>query len=326
MTTIQSGFFQTPSNTPTGQPYQVAVDNPYITVDDYLNSFEAQGLGLSTSSPQYASGELQKKIIQASGMVNRITRKHFDTQTIDEQMRGIIVRPYNPQLVTNVLNNRPYRKINSIYIQVLKWFIQVDTSPDNGYLQDFPDKGFYKIVPLLSSAGTGVGSPIPAAILDRVALGVLWTNYTFGYGTDLTSQSLVQPQTTTDLKTYQVALGYRLWAKTESVKVYKNSVEVSPTLYSVDYINGIVVFNSANLITDVITADFTTNQSIPFDIQEATQLLTTYLIGQAQQNPLGSTGYSIQTYSINFGSGKNPLLKRAEEILEPWTSKIPKII
>lgn len=190
MTVLQSGHINTGRNTPTGAPKKIAVDNPYITIDDFVNSFEAQGLGISSVSPSYTNGVLQSAILRASAWLNRMANMYFDTQTIDETMTGFTVKPYNPQLVSVVLMNRPYSRINSCYIQVLKWFIEVDVTSPASYIQDFYDYGYYRIVPLLSSSGQGVGSPIPSMIIDRIALGVLWTNYTFGYGTPLTNQLL----------------------------------------------------------------------------------------------------------------------------------------
>lgn len=318
MTQIISGNIATGNNTPTGARMRVAVDNPYVSKDEFVGSFEASGLGINANSPQYSSGELDRKILQASAWINRFCGRWFDTQTIDEQKTSFTVRPYNPQLVTVVLKNRPYSKVNSIYIQVLKWFIQVDVSA-TGYLQDFYDKGFYKIVPLLSSAGTGAGSPIPAAILDRIPLGVLWTNYTFGFGTPLTAQTLTNISTT---KQYQAPLGNRLWAPDQTLNVYDTGVLVAPANYTVDYPNGMVTFISTYTVNGAITADFTTNESVPFDIKQACILLTSHLIGQAVQNPLGAQSLGIQTFNINFGD-KSKVLDRVEELLGPYVDKMP---
>jgi len=323
--TIQSGTVETGLITPTGTKKMLAVDSSYVTKDEFVNYSYATGLGITSSSTIYSSGELDRILLRASGEVNRICRRFFDTQTIDETKTGFRAQPFNPQLTTVVLKNRPYRKVNSIYIQVLKWFIQVDTTSANSYLQEFPDLGYYKIVPLLSSSGGGVGSPIPAAILDKVALGVLWTNYTFGYGTTITSETLTQPTGTTDLKTYQAPIGLRLWAKSQTITVYKNSVLVSSSAYTVtDYANGIIKFNNVVLITDVITASYISNESVPFDIKEATMLLACHQIGQGGSNPLGMDSFSIQTYSANFGKGK--LYEKAVEMLKPYVNRLPKII
>lgn len=324
MTTLKSGYVNVGTNTPTGQPMMYEVDNPYLQKDDFIQSFEASGLGLSVNSPQYVSGELDKKLLQASAWVNRYCRRYFDTQTIDETKTGFRVRPYNPQLVTVVLHNRPYSVINSMYIQVLKWFIPIIVTGPGSYLQDFYTDGYCKIVPLLSSAGTGLGSPIPAVILDHIPLGVLWTNYTFGYGTPLTTQVL----TNSDggiFKAYQAPQGNRLWAPSQPLNVYKNGTKVAASAYNIDYPNGIISFLSGNLTGDIITADFTTNDSTPADIKEAVLLLASHLIGQAQQNPTGVDSFGIQTFSVNFG-GKSKVFERVEQLLQPYSNVLPILI
>lgn len=319
MTQLQSGHIQTGVNTPTGAKMMVAVDNPYLTKDEFVATSEGQGLGITADSAIYASGELDRKILQASSWINRTCRRWFDTQTIDEQKTGFTVRPYNPQLVTVLLDNSPYTRINSIYIQVLKWFIGIDISATTGYLQDFYAQGFYKIVPMLSSAGTGLGSPLPAAIVDRIPLGVLWTNYTFGYGTPLTVQVLDNIGNTNQ---WQAPLGNRLWAPDQTLVVYDAAAVVDPSKYTIDYPNGMVTLNyTAN---GVVTADFTTNESIPFDIKAAVILLTAHLIGQAGSNPTGAQSYSIQTFSINWGQ-KSDVKRRVEELIQPYVRQQPMI-
>ena len=320
MADIVSGQIATGSNTPTGSKMQIAVDNPYVCKDEFLQGYGARGLGLSSSDPEYANGELDRMLLEASTMVNRYCRRWFDTQTIDEQKTGFQVRPYNPQLVTVVLQNSPYSVINSIYIQVLQWFIQVQTQEPGSYLQDFYDRGYYKIVPLLSTAGTGLGTPIPAAILDRVPLGVLWTNYTFGYGTVLTHQTLTQVSTT---KQFQAPLGNRLWAPSQPFTVYENGV---PTIQAitVDYPNGMVTFPSTP--TAPVTASFTTNDSTPFDIKLATKLVAQHMIGQDLANPTGASNMSMQTYSTAWAQGNTKVEERFKTLLEPYVKKLPIIL
>lgn len=322
MTDLQSGYINTGTNTPTGARKQIAVDNPYITVDDFLGSYTASGLGITSTDPLVTSGELQNIILQASAWLNRKANMYFDTQTIDETQTGFKVRPYNPQLVSVVFNNRPYSKVNSMYIQVLKWFIQIDTSSASSYLQDFYEYGYCRIVPLLSSAGTGVGSPIPAQIVDHVSLGVLWINYTFGYGTPLTSQVLTADAA---YKVYQAPIGNRLWAPSQTLTIYNNGTLVNPTQYTIDYPNGKITFASALGPSNTITADFTTNQSIPADIKKACILLTAHLLGQDIQNALGARSYSIQTWNTNFGD-KSLVEERVDKLLSPYTNKTPKFL
>jgi len=324
MVTLQSGHIETNTNTPSGLKKKVAVDRPYITKDLFISTIEAQGLGIDATSPIYLSGELDKVILRASAWINRICRRYMHTQTIDETKTGFFVRPFNPQLVTVVLANPPYQKINRITIQVLKWFIDIDVNSSSSYLQDFPDFGYYKIVPMLSTSGTGAGSPIPAAILDHVMLGVIWTNYTFGYGTPLTAQTLTCTDTGT-YKNYQAIIGNRLFAFDQTLNVYKNGTLQAPNTYTVDFANGIITFSSAKLITDIITADFTTDESIPADIAEACILLVAHMIGQATANPLGVSSLSLNTVNISWGD-KSSVKSRVMELLESYIVRLPKII
>lgn len=317
----KSGFFTTPANTPSGNPMAIAVDNPYLSVAEFLTTEVALGLNITTSSPIYASGRLANILLAASSEVNDICRRWFDTQTIDETKTNIQIRPMNPQLVTMVFQNRPYQKVNSLYIQVLKWFIQIDIS-QSGYLQDFPDKGFIRIVPLLSNSGTGAGSPMPAEIVDKTPLGVLWANYTFGYGTPFTALALAQIGSS---KAYQAALYYQLWAPSQGITVYDTAVVVDPANYTVDYPSGTVTFVAGYTVLGAITVAVTSNESVPRNIKEAVILLAGEMIGQAGNNPLGATGYSIQTYSINWGE-KTYLRTRIEKLLGPYESNLPMII
>ena len=319
MTQLTSGFINTGTNTPTGTRMQVATDNPYVSKYDFINSFEASGLGITENSPEYTSGQLDTKILQASAFINRYCRRWFDTQTVDEQKTNFRVRPLNPQLVTVVLRNSPYSKINSIYIQVLKWFIEVDVSV-TGYLQDFYQDGYYKIVPLLSSAGTGAGSPIPSQVINNLPLGVLWTNYTFGYGTPLTDEPLTQINKTNQ---YQAPIGNRIWAPDQPTTVKVAEATVT-TGFTVDYPNGIITFSSPQ--TGNVTASFTTNDSTPADIKEAAILVTASLISQAQANPTGAGSQSIQTYSASWSSGDTKIEERFKRLLEPYVDKKPIIL
>jgi hypothetical protein len=311
------------SNTPYGTPKQVAVDNPYLTKDEFITNEAAIGLGITSSSPIYTSGRLDRLLVQVAGEVNRICRRWFDTQTIDETKMGLIVRPWNPQLVTVPLQNAPYSQIISIYFQVLKWFIQIDTS-SGGYLQDFPDLGFYKIVPLLSNSGTGAGSPMPAEIVDKVPLGVLWTQYTFGFGSQQLAQPLTYISTSSD-KQYQLPLYARLIAPSQPIVVYSNGTVVNPVSnpYSFDYPNGIITFtNTIDHTTHTITMDYISNESIPFDIKEAVALLVCESIGQGSANPTGAKSLGMQTFSVSYGD-KTYLRERAMEILQKYAFNTP---
>ena len=320
-TPIVSGYINTGDNTPTGAPKQIAVDNPYLEKAEFVQSYAAKGLGITADSPEYANGELEATLLEASAVVNRYTGRWFDMQTIDETKTSFTVRPYNPQLVTVVLNNRPYSRINSIFIQVLKWFVPVQTTGANSYLQDFYDLGYYKIVPMLSNAGNGLGSPIPSEIIDRVPLGVLWTNYTFGFGQPITGQELDQVAETTG---WQAPISNRLWAPSQPTAVYDTGILIPTNLYTIDYANGLVTFPSY-IPSGRITADFVTNESVPAEIRHATALVAQWLIAQATENPMGIQTLSVQTYSVTFGED-NQTKRRFEQLLRPYSQQLPRFL
>ena len=330
-----SGYFPTPAGgqlTPSGYGKKVAFDNPYLTKDEYVATPEATGLGITSSSQIYTSGQLDRVILRASAQINRLCGRYFDTQTIDETTTGFTVRPYNPELVTSIVSNPPLTSVNNMWIQVLQWFISIDVAVENSYLQVFPDTGFLKIVPLLNSAGSGTGSPIPAEILDRVPLGVLWVNYTFGFGMPQKAWplTLVTGQT----NQFQADIDNRLWAPDQQITIYNNSTSIGTSSWDLttqkqavtggltfDYTNGIVTI--PNYTSGTITADFTTNQTLPFDIKEACILLVSDIIGRAQQNPLGATSYNILSYNISFGDS---VINRVKELLAPYNAATITII
>lgn len=160
--------------TPTGAPMQIVRDMPYMTKDEFINY--PTGLGLTTSSTLYTNGMLDTLLQTASEQVNQYCHRHFNTQTIDEVYHGIrIASQGEPKLQTIQLREKPIQVINSIYIQVLKFFINFSLD----YLQVFPEDGFIQIVPFLGGNASGI--PLPSAVLTEGLLGKVWTNYTFGY-------------------------------------------------------------------------------------------------------------------------------------------------
>jgi len=160
--------------TPTGKPMMIARDTPYLTKSEYIKY--PNGLKLTTSSPIYTNGMLSTILSMASEETNRYSRRHFNVQTIDEVYDGIRIGQDAPKLVTVPLNEGPIQVVNSIWIQVLKWFINFSLD----YLQVFPEKQFIQLVPFLGGNYT-TAVPIPSAVLIEGLLGKVWVNYTFGY-------------------------------------------------------------------------------------------------------------------------------------------------
>lgn len=313
----QSGYFPTSTRTPTGEQKRIAVNNPYIHKDEYINTVYASGLELDASSAIYSSGELERIILAATSWVNRITKRYFDTQTIDETKGGYKARPTSPDLFSVTLANRPYQSIDSIYIQVFRNFIELDISSNDAIIQDFNDYGYYKIVPLMTAVGQSSNFPVPGSVLGGVE-GVIWTRYTFGFGMPVTKEEL-SVIAETDNKKYQASSNTRLWAPDQETKVFADGTEVNSADYTIDYPNGIVTF--ATSPTAPVTASFMTNMTIPQDIKEACMIKVSDIVGQATRNPLGVTSKSIQTFSVSFGDKQ--LEQRAMELISPYIDKRP---
>ena len=177
-----SGIYTTNLSTPDGQPATVPTDVPYMSKDEFLQYPIALGLGITVASPEYTSGMLDKLLLQASSRVNRHCKRYFQKQTIDETFPNVTIQVSNPRLNVIPLKNGPVTQINSVTIQVLKFFIPFSLE----YLiQPFYEQRYYQIVPMLSTAGSGspmgTGTPIPSVILEQSQLGIVWTNYTCGY-------------------------------------------------------------------------------------------------------------------------------------------------
>jgi hypothetical protein len=160
--------------TPTGKPMMISRDMPYLTKQEFLSY--SSGLKLTTSSPEYTSGELDSVLQIGSEQVNRYCHRHFNRQTIDEVYQGIRIGQDAPKLLTIPLNESPVQNVNRIDIQVLKWFINISLD----YLQIFPEAGFIQITPFLGAQYLS-GVPLPSAVLLEGLLGKIWVNYTAGY-------------------------------------------------------------------------------------------------------------------------------------------------
>ena len=326
-----SGFWQAPQGTfltPTGAPAVSEADQQYITKAEFCQTLEAAGLGITPSSPIYISGMLDKYLVNASKFATNYCRNYFGSDCIDEWKDRFTVKPMNPEMVEVHTHNSPIVSVNSMYIQVLNWFIQIQTQPSTGtpvpYIQVESSWGIIKIVPLLSSAGVGASSPIPAEIINHISLAKLWYSYNFGYGTNVTGYPLavVTPSVYTQYQPTDYT--YQLWARRLPTNIYVNNIlKTLGTDYTIpDYANAIVNFTASLQSTDVVTADFTTNNSIPFDIKMAVVKYACKLIGQATQNPAGFDSLGITGYNVSFGGKDSGHLETITSMLDPYRRNV----
>lgn len=171
-----SALWQTPTNTPDGMPMITPIDVQYVTKEEFIKSPIAKGLGYTATSEDYLDGTIDQALMSASAEVNRYTNRYFQKMTVDEMMPDFCIQVGNPQMTVVPLRYGPVHSVNTINLQVLKWFINFSLE----YMSVFPEQHMYKIVPLLSSSGT-TGTPIPSVLLEQSTLSIVWTNYTCGY-------------------------------------------------------------------------------------------------------------------------------------------------
>lgn len=307
-TETRGGLWQTPTNTPTGAAMQVSVDNPYITKSQFILNPIAKGLGITASSTEYTDGTLDAIILEASSMVNRYCRRHFDRQTIDEIYPNITIQVTNPQLTTVPLDEGPINQINTIYIQVLQWFIEFSLS----YLQTIPEAHYYQIVPLLSSDGS-TGIPIPSVLLQQSNLGKIWTNYDYGY-----SRQIVADTSTADSGKTIYTFTTPLWVKSTTSGVtpviYVNGVAASSSSYSINYRDGIVTFTGSQGSATITATYWTYYQALPQEVVQATILIAGKLFA-TRMNPLGLVGFKTMNTAYNWAE-YNPIDDQVRQLLD----------
>lgn len=157
--------------TPDGGPMMITRDSQYVYATEF-NQYST-GLQFQNTDTIVTSGVLDSYLKAASGMVNRLCKRHFDVQTKDEIYPAVRIGQDFPKLMTVFLNEKPIQNIISVNLQVLKYFIPVALD----YLQLDPDAGFYSVVPMLTGGYTGF--PVPQVVEGMLAK--VWTRYTFGY-------------------------------------------------------------------------------------------------------------------------------------------------
>ena len=162
----------TPTNlTPDGNPMMIARDGQYVYATEF-NQYST-GLQFANTDAIVTSGVLDSYLKAASGMVNRLCKRHFDVQTKDEIYPAVRIGQDFPKLMTVFLSEKPIQNVISVNLQVLKYFIPVALD----YLQLDTEAGFYSVVPMLTGGYTGF--PVPQVVEGMLAK--VWTRYTFGF-------------------------------------------------------------------------------------------------------------------------------------------------
>ena len=200
------------------------------------------------------------------------------------------LKNFTPQAPVPLRNITRYRiQVSNISTSGAGFFANI--SPSDAVIQN--DAGYIEIVPL--QAVTYSLSPILIQLGLKPPIVELDCN--LGFFIPVFAETMIDSG---DHTTYFALDGF--WAATYDLasylqpqftmpippNIYKNGVLQSAINYTVNAIDGSVTFNSANLATDVITADYV--KTIPDSVKEATVLQVDYLLGQRKLNQLGMQG------------------------------------
>ena len=144
-----------------------------------------------------------------------------------------------------------------------------------------------RYIEIISAAYTSVGLfgailPWTAGLMTPIAE----LAYTYGWEFIVVGEKVYSD----DNKTYYAV--QQFW-KTGTAKVYKNGSEET-TGFTVDEIEGKVVFDSALQPTDIVTVDYT--YLLPSEIKSAMGIITTHLLGERETQARGME--SIDTLKV----------------------------
>jgi len=133
-------------------------------------------------------------------------------------------------------------------------------------------------------AGIGLISPVASI------------SYTYGRQFHALNETLYP----TDARTYRAS--HQFWDLTTDPVVFVNGVEMDSADYTVDALEGVIVFNDQLTATDRVTADY--DHKLPWEIRDAVGQLATYLL-TGRQVAMSTMG-GLQTLKVGEVSMTTP--------------------
>lgn len=127
-------------------------------------------------------------------------------------------------------------------------------------------------------------------------------SYTYGWQFHSINETLYP----TDARTYRAS--HQFWDITNDPVVFVNGVEVASSEYTVDAVEGTVVFNNQLADVDRVTADY--DHKLPWQIRDAVGELTTYLLTNRAVQARSMGG--IQTLKVGEVSVTTPVHRLTE--------------
>ncbi|HZU01525.1 MAG TPA: hypothetical protein VFA10_17790 [Ktedonobacteraceae bacterium] len=129
---------------------------------------------------------------------------------------------------------------------------------------------------------------------------IVQLDYEAGYFLAVTGETLLQADSSNT--TYYAQRGFWASSYTQAPSIQPNTLPAIPPViykngvvqssgFTINYTEGMVTFSSANLSTDVITADYC--YTIPDAVRDATVYQTSWLLGQRALNKMGAQGLDL---------------------------------
>lgn len=235
---------------------------PYVTPERYRT------MGLGADLEGVEDWELRSILSSATSLVNTycnvplLPQAHdFRGGTITNEQHQWTADPHGKRIY---LWHTPIKTITSLKVMATS-NQYLDVSADELFIQ--PGEGYTEIVALaLTSVGL-FGAAVPVIGLTNP---ITRTSYTYGYEFPVTGEYL-EP---TDAWTYRAQ--NQFWTAAD-VTVYRDGVEIT-TGFTVDRIEGAIVFDEPQEHDDILTVDYT--YSLPREIAQATAIAATTALAE----------------------------------------------
>lgn len=245
----------------------------YITPARY----RTMGLGIDLSAK--TDVELASVIAAASAEVNRycaVGRTHDfrGASVAAEEHAWDVGNAYKRPSGKIWPYHRPMKDVSLVRIQVTK-----QQYIDYPGTMLFWNKHLGYIQPIAAPLTTALITSIPPWLIDPP---VAYVDYTYGWTFDSGRERLYPDGS----KTYRAV--NQFWVA-DSASVYVNDVEAT-TGFSVNTSEGTVTFDDVQAEDDVIEVEY--QFPLPFEVQAATGIMTSEMLGYANINASGLTGLS----------------------------------
>jgi hypothetical protein len=268
------------------QPSSIPAHPSGDTVSNYLTPARYRQMAFGVDLSAYEDAGLRSILTRASALVNTYTAAPMLPKPHDFR-GGVIDDEQHPWNVgTNVfpptrriyLWHRPIKSITRLTIDVTSG-MHVDIGGTDIYVNN--TEGYVEVT-ALAAVTFGI---FPQAVVPNLGLLIPTARADYAYGWSFTEEG----DELYFSDGYSFSSAHLAWATTPDPVIYVDG-EAQDDGYTVDYPNGTIRFDTRQSADAVVTADYT--YTLPAAIQEATGIIATSLIGEAELARKGMTGLS----------------------------------